>query len=70
MAIDIEREILNHSDPEIIAFLRTMLAPVKTEMNKAIKENKESISLSGYGALTLVYDILAALDRRNKENQL
>lgn len=70
MAIDLIKEILNHSDDEIVAYLTAELAEIKRVYVKATKEKAPELLYMAAPNLDEVYKILLALDRRNEERKL
>lgn len=70
MAIDLIKEILNHSDDEIIAYLAAELAEIKRVYVKATKEKSPELLYMAASNLNEVYAIVNALNRRNEERKL
>lgn len=70
MAIDLIKEILNHSDDEIIAYLAAELAEIKRVYVKATKEKSPELLYMVASNLNEVYAIVNALNRRNEERKL
>ena len=70
MAIDLIKEILNHSDDEIIAYLSAELAEIKRVYVKATKEKSPELLYMAAPNLNEVYAIVNALNRRNEERKL
>ena len=67
MAIDIVKNIIEHSDEEIIEFLYEEITDVYSAMRTAIKAEKPELCLVAYCRLADIYNVLKVLDRRNKE---
>ena len=70
MAIDLVKEILEHSDDEIVAYLAVELAEIKRVYNKATKEKTPELLYMAAPNLNGVYAIVNALNRRNEERKL
>lgn len=70
MAIDLIKEILNHSDDEIVAYLAAELAEIKRVYVKATKEKSPELLYMAAPNLNEVYAIVNALNRRNEERKL
>lgn len=70
MAIDLIKEILNHSDDEIVAYLAAELAEIKRVYVKATKEKTPELLYMAAPNLNEVYAIVNALNRRNEERKL
>lgn len=70
MAIDLIKEILNHSDDEVIAYLAAELAEIKRVYVKATKEKTPELLYMAAPNLNEVYAIVNALNRRNEERKL
>ena len=70
MAIDLLKEILNHSDDEIVAYLAAELAEIKRVYVKATKEKSPELLYMAAPNLNEVYAIVNALNRRNEERKL
>ena len=70
MAIDLIKEILNHSDDEIIAYLAAELAEIKRVYVRATKEKTPELLYMAAPNLNEVYAIVNALNRRNEERKL
>ena len=70
MAIDLIKEILNHSDDEIVAYLAAELAEIKRAYVKATKEKAPELLYMAAPNLNEVYAIVNALNRRNEERKL
>ena len=70
MAIDLIKEILNHSDDEVIAYLAAELAEIKRVYVKATKEKSPELLYMAAPNLNEVYAIVNALNRRNEERKL
>lgn len=70
MAIDLIKEILNHSDEEVIAYLAAELAEIKRVYVKATKEKTPELLYMAAPNLNEVYAIVNALNRRNEERKL
>ena len=70
MAIDLIKEILNHSDDEIVAYLAAELAEIKRVYVKATKEKTPELLYMAAPNLNEVYAIVNALNRRNEERRL
>ena len=70
MAIDLIKEILNHSDDEIIAYLAAELAEIKRVYVRATKEKTPELLYMAAPNLNEVYAIVNALNRRNEERRL
>lgn len=70
MAIDLIKEILNHSDDEIVAYLSAELAEIKRVYVKATKEKSPELLYMAAPNLNEVYAIVNALNRRNEERKL
>lgn len=70
MAIDLIKEILNHSDDEIVAYLAAELAEIKRVYVKATKEKSPELLYMAAPNLNEVYAIVNALNRRNEERRL
>ena len=70
MAIDLIKEILEHSDDEIVAYLAAELAEIKRVYVKATKEKTPELLYMAEPNLNEVYAIVNALNRRNEERRL
>lgn len=70
MAIDLIKEILNHSDDEVVAYLAAELAEIKRVYVKATKEKSPELLYMAAPNLNEVYAIVNALNRRNEERRL
>lgn len=70
MAIDVIREILNHSDEEVIAYLASELTEIRRVYNRATKEKSPELLYMAAPNLNEVYAIVNALNRRNEERKL
>lgn len=70
MAIDLVKEILSHSDDEIVAYLANELSGIRRIYNRATKEKSPELLYMAAPNLEEVYKILLALDRRNEERKL
>ena len=70
MAIDLIKEILSHSDDEVIAYLANELSEIRRVYNRATKEKSPELLYMAAPNLDEVYRILLALDRRNEERRL
>ena len=70
MAIDLIKEILNHSDEEVIAYLAAELAEIKRVYVKATKEKTPELLYMAAPNLNEGYAIVNALNRRNEERKL
>ena len=70
MAIDLIKEILNHSDDEIVAYLSAELAEIKRVYVRATKEKSPELLYMAAPNLNEVYAIVNALNRRNEERKL
>ena len=70
MAIDLIKEILSHSDDEVIAYLAADLAEIKRVYVKATKEKSPELLYMAAPNLNEVYAIVNALNRRNEERKL
>lgn len=70
MTIDLIKEILNHSDDEIVAYLAAELAEIKRVYVKATKEKSPELLYMAAPNLNEVYAIVNALNRRNEERKL
>lgn len=68
--INLVDEILKHSDAEIIDFLANEMATVKRIYTRATKEGKPELLYIASTNLDDIYNVLNALDRRNKENDV
>lgn len=70
MAIKLVEEILKHDDEEIIEYLTTVTAGIRTVHIAAAKNQDPAFLYTATGDVSEVYAILKALDRRNKERKL
>ena len=70
MAIDLIKEILEHRDEEVIAYLANELSEIRRIYNRATKEKSPELLYMAAPNLDEVYRILLALDRRNEERRL
>ena len=70
MAIDLIKEVLNHSDDEVIAYLAAELAEIKRVYVRATKEKTPELLYMAAPNLNEVYAIVNALNRRNEERKL
>ncbi len=70
MAIDLIKEILNHSDEEVIAYLASKLTEIRRVYNRAAKEKSPELLYMAAPDLDEVYKIVLALNRRNEERKL
>lgn len=70
MAIDVIREILNHSDEEVITYLASELTEIRRVYNRATKEKSPELLYMAAPNLDEVYKIVLALNRRNEERKL
>lgn len=70
MAIDLIKEILNHSDDEVIAYLASELTEIRRVYNRATKEKSPELLYMAAPNLNEVYAIVNALNRRNEERKL
>lgn len=70
MAIDLIKEILNHSDDEVVAYLAAELAEIKRVYVRATKEKTPELLYMAAPNLNEVYAIVNALNRRNEERKL
>lgn len=69
--IDLREEIiLKHTDEEIIDYLATEMFGVRVAMRSALQEGKPELIYAAAVDVELVYDILKALNRRNKEKSV
>lgn len=65
--IDLANEVLRHTDEEIIEYLYGLAATIYRQYNNV--ENPTML-LSACGDVEQIYDVLRALNRRNKEKSL
>lgn len=65
--IDLVNEVLRHTDEEIIEYLYGLAATIYRQYNNV--ENPTML-LSACGDVEQIYDVLRALNRRNKEKSL
>lgn len=70
MAIDLIKEILEHSDEEVIAYLASELTEIRRVYNRAAKEKSPELLYMAAPNLDEVYKIVLALNRRNEERKL
>ena len=70
MAIDLIKEILDHSDEEVIAYLANELSGIRRVYNRATKEKSPELLYMAAPNLNGVYTIVNALNRRNEERKL
>lgn len=70
MAIDLIKEILNHSDEEVISYLSSELTEIRRVYNRATKEKSPELLYMAAPNLDEVYKIVLALNRRNEERKL
>ena len=70
MSINIVEDILKHDDADIIEYLANELGTVRSGYNKAMKENSPERLMAYGGSISIVYAVLAALDKRNKEHRV
>lgn len=68
--INLTAEILSHSDEEIIEYLAGEMTEVKRIYARATKEGNPNLLYIAAANLDDIYNVLNALDRRNKENKL
>ena len=68
--INLTAEILSHSDEEIIEYLAGEMAEVKRIYARATKEGNPNILYIAAANLDDIYNVINALDRRNKENDV
>lgn len=67
MAINITAEVLKHDDEEIIEYLLDEVSDALSIMRSAIKTERPELCLTAFSSVGQAYNILKALDRRNKE---
>lgn len=67
MAIDITSEVIKHDDEEIIEFLLDEVSEALSIMRSAIKAGRPELCLTAFSSVGQAYNVLRALDRRNKE---
>ena len=65
--IDLVKEVLNHSDPEIIEYLYGLISAVRRKYN-VVEDPMWLLTVSG--EIDQIYSVLKALDGRNKENDI
>ena len=65
--IDLVNEVLRHTDEEIIEYLYGLAATIYRQYNNV--ENPTML-LSACGDVEQIYDVLRAVNRRNKEKSL
>lgn len=65
--IDLANEVLRHTDEEIIEYLYGLASAIYRQYNNV--ENPTML-LSAFGDVEQIYDVLRALNRRNKEKSL
>lgn len=70
MAIDLIKEILNHSDEEVIAYLASKLTEIRRVYYRATNEKSPELLYMAAPNLDEVYKIVLALNRRNEERKL
>lgn len=68
--INLTEEILNHNNAEIIEYLADEMATVKRIYNRATKESNPNLLYLSATHLDDIYNVLTALDRLNKENDV
>ena len=66
--IDLVKEVLNHSDDEIVAYIYEQVSEIKRVYN-AVESTGEhpELLLVEADKVDLIYDVLKALNRRNAE---
>lgn len=69
-SINLTDEIMRHSDDEIIAYLANELAAIKRIYTRATKEGASELLYIATANLDNVYNVVAALNRRNEERKL
>ena len=68
--INLTAEILSHSDKEIIEYLAGEITEVRRIYARATKEGNPNLLYIAAANLDDIYNVLNALDRRNKENDV
>lgn len=68
--IDLTAEVLKHTDAEIIEYLANEMAAVKRIYTRATKESNPNLLYIATANLDGIYRVIAALDSRNKENDV
>lgn len=70
MAIDITSEVIKHDDEEIIEYLLDEVSNALSVMRSAIKTERPELCLTAFSSVGQAYNVLKALDRRNKERNV
>lgn len=68
--IDLVAEVMRHNDKEIIDFLNSTVSTMRGDFIKASKAQRPELLYGLSTNLDIVYGVISALDRRNKEHSL
>ena len=68
--IDLVSEVMRHNDEEIIDFLSTTVSSMRGDFIKASKAQRPELLYGLSTNLDIIYGVITALDRRNKEHSL
>lgn len=68
--IDLTEEILRHTDAEIIDYLASEARAVRAAFKKALESGDPQKIFAVSADLTILTNIIVALDKRNKENDV
>ena len=65
MAINLTEDVLKHSDEEVIEYLSSVMATVVKNYKTSLESKQPEVIWANYGDITMVYNILRSLKRRN-----
>lgn len=68
--IDLVEEILKKDEPDIIDFLKDLTQTIRHDYMMAAKENNSNLLWASTYKVTMLSEILKALDKRNKEHSV
>lgn len=65
MAVNLTDDLLKYDDEDIIAFLESVMASVVKNHKTALESKQPEVVWASYGDITLVYNALRAIKKRN-----
>lgn len=68
--IDLVAEVLKHTDPEIIDYLASEARALRATYKKAVESGDAQRLFALSADLAIVINVIIALDKRNKENDV
>lgn len=67
MAVNLIDDLLKYGDDEIVEYIEGVMAVAIKNYKTTIESKQPELLWASYGDISLVYNVLKALKRRNKE---